>query len=150
MADVKFGTIVIPGRVLRGFIPEDPELAKSIFHPPSTSANVVITLGLHVRRIILPMVLFSSNWNSYQRVYEFLRNLEVVKSYGREQDLKVPILTHTVTFERCFFDGFKEDPRVGILEDVAGTLPGSSAYRWFTEGVAVFVQAVVVKTEGTR
>lgn len=147
MADLKFGTTTIPGLVLQGFNPEDPALGMSAFHPPGTSANVIITLGLQPRRIVVPMLLVSSNWSSYDRVESFLRSLEALKHEGREQDLRVPVLNSVLTYEKCYFDGFKKNPKPGIIQDV-GALSGSLANRWFVEGVAVFVQAVVLKTGG--
>ena len=144
--ELTFGGATIPGFVLQGFDPEDPALGISAFHPPGTGANVIITLGLHPRRIVVPMLLVASNFNSYDRVDQFLRSLYELKHEGREQELKVPILGKIMKFEHCYFDGFKKHPRPGIIQDV-GTLPGSLRHRWFVEGVATFVQAVVLKTK---
>lgn len=145
MADLQFNETKFPGTTLRGFEPQDAELVRSSFHVPGTSLNVVITLGLGQRMIVVRHLLHDATWTSVDRLKSFLASLDALKARGQQGTLRVPCGESVLQYDRCFFDGFKVDPERSFLPDFAGTLdltkpPG----RWFADGVAVFVQAQVV------
>lgn len=134
-----FGDVRFPGFALRGLHPDDPPLTRSAFKHPGVSATTVITLGLGERRIVVPYLLTSPQWRTYEAVQAFLRRLEAVKAAGRQGSLQINHASGRTQFDACYFDGFRYDPADGILPDVAGTL-GGYENAWFVEGAAMFVQ----------
>lgn len=137
---VTFGGQELPGLVLRGYRPEDPELRVERFHPPGVHGELEIPNGLRGRLILVPMLVTDAAFSTYKSLADYLRELEVRKSEAAEATLIIPVPgDENEVFEHCRFDGFKISPD-GILP-ASGTL---SAGSYFCEGLYIFRQNAAV------
>lgn len=130
---------LVPGLVLRGFAARDPELLKSVYHPPGTNADVVITLGLAGRPILVPMLLYHSSWSKKSDCTDFLRELEQQKAKGGEHSVVIRTAENDEKFSACVFEGFEIGPG-GVIYDYGGMLGDC----WFCEGLLKFYQTKAV------
>lgn len=137
---VQFGSFRIPGSTY-AFTPQDPEMAKAMFHPPGMHGTRVTMLGLQPRMIVIPFCLHSVTFRNEADILAFLKRMIDEKKKGRQQTLKVPINTTTDDYDHCTFEGFKPGQE-WIKQDVSRGLGAmnSDVQRWFCDGELVFMQ----------
>jgi hypothetical protein len=84
------------------------------------------------REIEIPIYMFD-HYASAQAVMDRIAQLEAQASLGLHGTLTMSGAVPR-TYQDVTFEGFEEDPAIGILEDVAGTLDGG----WFVKGTLYF------------